>query len=51
MKIGELKTLIEDVPDDGDVWIQVADTRRYASCRASVDDNGTLVFMDEMCYD
>jgi len=51
MKIGELKTLLEDVSDDGEVWIQVADTRRYASCKASVDDNGTLIFTDEMNYE
>ena len=51
MNIGELKTLIEDVPEDGEVWIQVADRRRFASCRASVDDNGTLVLMDEMSYE
>ena len=51
MNIGELKTLIEDADDSGEVWIQVADTRRYASCKASIDDNGTLVFVDEMCYE
>ena len=51
MKIGELKTLLEDVSDDGEVLIQVADTRRYASCKASVDDNGTLIFTDEMNYE
>jgi len=46
MNIGELKTLIEDVDDSGEVWIQVADIRRYSSCKAFVDDNGTLVLME-----
>jgi len=51
MNIGYLKRLIENADDNGEVWIQVMDTRRYASCKASVDDNGTLAFTDEMCYD
>ena len=46
MIIKDLKELIEHADDDGEVWIQVMDDRRYAECNASIDDNGTLVFTD-----
>lgn len=51
MNIGELKRKIENANDKGEVLIQVADSRRYASCKASIDDNGTLALLDEMDYE
>ena len=46
MKIGELKKLIENADDDGEVWMQVADERQWVDCVASIDDNGTLAIQE-----
>lgn len=50
MNVGQLKELIKDADENGEVWIQVHDERRFADCTASIDDNGTLTFFDEASY-
>ena len=50
MIIKELKELIKDADENGEVWIQVVDERRFADCTASIDDNGVLTFFDSASY-
>jgi len=47
MKIGELKELIENADDNGEVWMQVADGRHWVDCIASIDDNGVLAIEEK----
>ena len=47
VKIGELKKLIENADDDGEVWMQVYDERKWVDCVASIDDNGILAIQEK----